>query len=117
MKNYEYMGKKYTCDVEAFTAKMHEKYPDHVKITGNVETLADESLSNTILMSSRVDPGEVASIVAGKVKEWKKLGKIRTETWEEGTRDESVEGFLTLKDPCDENLLKQAIDEDFLWED
>jgi len=117
MKSYEYMGKKYSCDVEEFTAKMHEKYPDHVKVTGEIGTLADESLSNTIVMSHRHSESDADAIVSEKLADWKKLGKVRIDTWERDTRDESIEGFLTLKDPCDENLVKQAVEEDFIWED
>lgn len=120
--------KEYTCDLGRFTAEMHEKYPDHVKILGSTdeyegETLDTESMSNTIALrypmgkgTRRRSDAEMERIKNEKLAEWSELGKVRIETWEQGKSDESIEGFLKLKDPCDEKMLKKAINEDFLWE-
>lgn len=107
--------KKYDCDIVEFTTRMAAKHPDNIKLTGEVGTLADKSSSNTIVLKSRVSTSGRYSAVAEKVKEWEGMfgeGTIDVEEWEE-----TVEGFLTLKNPCDEKTVDKAVEEDFYWED
>jgi hypothetical protein len=123
--------KNLSCDIDEFSERMRKKYETTVQQPktqkdGTVKlvdvkwsliqrNLDEESDSNTIVTSGRFDPGEIDDVVESRVSEWSKLGKIRKETWQGGMSDETIEGFLTLKDPCDEKLVDEAIKEDFVW--
>jgi hypothetical protein len=60
------------------------------------------------------DPIGVATGLKERIDEMRELGKVEFEVIDEDN-NYYMEAFLTLKDPCNEDLVKKAIDLDFVW--
>jgi len=99
------------CNIEEFTEKMMKKYPDSI-----YRDLDERSDSNTVAFMRDVegDPIEFANNLRDRILEISGLGELEFEV-ETSESSLPLESWVTLSDPCSENLVDKAVDAGFVW--